>query len=134
MKKLSQEIETYKEMLNNLSEVTDEKLKEKGIISMKMINEVFTKNPIPPRVLIKKSDGTEYKIDGYKEITDHLKQLLVPMNNEPKEKLEIKQKVEKCVSCGKDTSYTTDTHIDYRMYYIEGAGQLCEECYNEIYK
>jgi hypothetical protein len=38
-----------------------------------------------------------------------------------------------CVVCGKETEYTKDTHIDLREYYIEGAGQLCEECYVSIY-
>jgi len=35
---------------------------------------------------------------------------------------------DKCVICGKETPYTKDTHIDFRMYYIEGCGQLCIEC------
>jgi hypothetical protein len=37
---------------------------------------------------------------------------------------------DKCVICGKDSSYDFETHIDYRTGYIEGAGQLCESCYN----
>lgn len=41
--------------------------------------------------------------------------------------------IEKCVNCGKETPYTIDNHIDYRNYYIEGVGQLCKDCYNEIY-
>ena len=51
-------------------------------------------------------------------------------------KLEEVEKVimDKCVSCGKETEYPKNTHIDYRMYYIEGAGQLCEFCFNKIYK
>ena len=44
-----------------------------------------------------------------------------------------KEEKEKCVMCGEETPYTKDTHIDLRKYYIEGAGQLCEKCYNEIY-
>jgi hypothetical protein len=40
---------------------------------------------------------------------------------------------EKCVMCGRETPYTKNTHIDLREYYIEGAGQLCEKCYKEIY-
>jgi hypothetical protein len=32
---------------------------------------------------------------------------------------------DKCVICGKDTPYTKDTHIDVRVNYVEGAGQLC---------
>lgn len=38
-----------------------------------------------------------------------------------------------CVSCHKDTIYNTTDHIEYRIGYIEGAGQLCLDCYEEIY-
>jgi len=41
---------------------------------------------------------------------------------------------DKCVSCGKETEYEQETHIDYRMYYVEGAGQLCRECFERVYK
>jgi len=42
------------------------------------------------------------------------------------------EEVELCVSCGKETKYKTSDHIDNRMGYIEGAGQLCSRCnYNE---
>ncbi len=27
-----------------------------------------------------------------------------------------------CISCGKESDYSYDTHIDYRVGYIEGAG------------
>jgi len=40
---------------------------------------------------------------------------------------------EKCVSCGGKTTEPVDRHIDYRYYYVEGAGQLCKECYTKIY-
>jgi len=40
---------------------------------------------------------------------------------------------DKCVSCGCETEYDKETHIDFRNFYIEGAGQLCEKCYKEIY-
>ena len=40
---------------------------------------------------------------------------------------------EKCVSCGTDTEYKFNDHIDFRLGYIEGAGQLCKECYAEVY-
>jgi len=39
-----------------------------------------------------------------------------------------------CVCCGKETEYDREAHIDFRMYYVEGAGQLCEECWKKIYK
>ena len=34
-----------------------------------------------------------------------------------------------CVMCGVDTPYEFETHIDLRKGYIEGLGQLCNECY-----
>ena len=47
-------------------------------------------------------------------------------NKEPKK--------DKCVSCGIETRYDEFDHIDFRNFYIEGAGQLCAECFNDIYK
>lgn len=38
-----------------------------------------------------------------------------------------------CVKCKKLTQYTKDVDIDLREHYIEGAGQLCDECYDKIY-
>ena len=40
---------------------------------------------------------------------------------------------EKCVSCGVHTTDLITTHVDQRLYYVEGAGQLCKRCYNIIY-
>jgi hypothetical protein len=37
---------------------------------------------------------------------------------------------EHCVLCGVETSVKIGTHIDMRHGYIEGAGQLCPNCYN----
>lgn len=34
-----------------------------------------------------------------------------------------------CILCGKETTVDINTHVDYRTGYIEGAGQLCAECY-----
>jgi hypothetical protein len=36
---------------------------------------------------------------------------------------------ETCILCGKETTVDINTHVDYRTGYIEGAGQLCAECY-----
>ena len=47
-------------------------------------------------------------------------------NKEPKK--------DKCVSCGVETQYDEFDHIDFRNFYIEGAGQLCVKCFNDIYK
>ena len=40
---------------------------------------------------------------------------------------------ELCVTCKKETKYNKEDHIDYRVGYIEGAGQLCLNCYDELY-
>ena len=39
--------------------------------------------------------------------------------------------MDKCVSCGDTTPYSVNEHIDYRNYYIEGAGQLCTKCWDK---
>jgi hypothetical protein len=36
-----------------------------------------------------------------------------------------------CVICGRETPYTIETHIDHRIGYIEGMGQLCLRCFEE---
>jgi len=42
-------------------------------------------------------------------------------------------KMDKCVLCDDETPYTENTHIKYRNYYVEGAGQLCSECFHKVY-
>jgi hypothetical protein len=42
--------------------------------------------------------------------------------------------IEKCVNCGCDTGYSMNVHIDSRKSYVEGAGQLCSQCFIEVYK
>jgi len=41
-------------------------------------------------------------------------------------------KMEVCVFCEKITDVPVNQSIDLREEYVEGAGQLCSECY-EIY-
>jgi hypothetical protein len=36
-----------------------------------------------------------------------------------------------CILCGKETVYDESTHVDMRTGYIEGAGQLCSECWSK---
>ena len=43
-------------------------------------------------------------------------------------------KRDKCVSCHAETEYDEFDHIDLRYFYVEGAGQLCAECWKEIYE
>lgn len=38
-----------------------------------------------------------------------------------------------CVCCGKPSGEKKGTHIGQRLYYVEGAGQLCKKCYNAVY-
>ena len=35
-----------------------------------------------------------------------------------------------CIICGVETAYDELTHVDMRIGYIEGAGQLCSKCYD----
>lgn len=43
---------------------------------------------------------------------------------------------EECAKCHKDTGIPKNCHVDDPRRlgcYVEGAGQLCSECYNEVY-
>ena len=40
---------------------------------------------------------------------------------------------DKCVSCKKETLYDRTDHVDFRLGYVEGVGQLCLDCYEMIY-
>lgn len=40
---------------------------------------------------------------------------------------------ELCIRCGKPTTYHPNTSITLRHYYVEGSGQLCALCYQELY-
>jgi len=46
-------------------------------------------------------------------------------------KVSLKNNTEKdkCVKCGEITMYEKNVHIDRRMGYVEGAGQLCNDCF-----
>lgn len=39
---------------------------------------------------------------------------------------------ETCLLCGKNTEVPISKPIGERRFYIEGAGQLCEECYRSL--
>jgi hypothetical protein len=36
---------------------------------------------------------------------------------------------ETCIMCGRKTETLKTTHIDFRYGYVEGAGQMCRDCY-----
>lgn len=44
------------------------------------------------------------------------------------------QMYEKCVICGRGTNVLKNKPIEEREEYIVGAGQLCWDCYMELYK
>ena len=41
---------------------------------------------------------------------------------------------DKCITCGKETPYHLDVNIEYRSHYVEGAGQLCKQCWDKTYE
>ena len=41
---------------------------------------------------------------------------------------------DKCVSCDCVTDIPRDRHIDFRPYYVEGVGQLCNECGDRLFE
>ena len=40
---------------------------------------------------------------------------------------------DKCVNCKRETLYDKETHVDFRLGYVEGTGQLCLDCYGVVY-
>lgn len=43
-----------------------------------------------------------------------------------------KREKDLCVLCGKETKYYKDTHVDLRENYVDGAGQLCGNCSDNV--
>ena len=42
--------------------------------------------------------------------------------------------IEYYIVCGEETKYKKSDHVDQRINYIEGAGQLCSRCrYNQTF-
>ncbi len=41
--------------------------------------------------------------------------------------------LDNCVTCDKETSYDLKNHMDERIGYVKGIGQLCLDCYDEVY-
>ena len=44
---------------------------------------------------------------------------------------ETKDEFDHCILCGVETAYKRSTHVDIRLGYIEGAGQLCSACWDK---
>ena len=45
-----------------------------------------------------------------------------------------KREKEICLICKKETHVYKDTDIEMRDYYIYGVGQLCQDCYFDLYE
>ncbi len=45
---------------------------------------------------------------------------------------EVLTEMEECIVCGVETNEPKHKHIDLRSNYVEGAGQLCKECFSNI--
>lgn len=41
---------------------------------------------------------------------------------------------ENCICCHKKLNILKNEEIEFRPFYIEGAGQLCYDCYHELYR
>lgn len=40
---------------------------------------------------------------------------------------------ERCIRCHKQLNIPLELEIDLRPFYVDGAGQLCYDCFHEIY-
>ena len=47
----------------------------------------------------------------------------------PNKDFKVKYEMEECIVCGVETNEPVSKHIDLRSFYVEGAGQLCKECF-----
>jgi hypothetical protein len=47
---------------------------------------------------------------------------------------EDNMETEKCVMCGGDTKVARQSYVDERAFYVEGAGQLCRDCWYITYE
>ncbi len=45
-----------------------------------------------------------------------------------------RKQMDRCVLCWQLTDVPKNTPISWRKYYVQGQGQLCENCYYELFK
>lgn len=55
-------------------------------------------------------------------------------NQKERKNIGDRENQEYCILCGKFTGIRKDIPVKERKYYIEAAGQLCKECYMEVYQ
>jgi|LFRM01.2.fsa_nt_gb uncharacterized protein with PIN domain len=51
-----------------------------------------------------------------------------------RERSEGKDEFDVCVLCGRRTHFRKNDSIQARVHYIEGAGQLCPDCYTDLWR
>lgn len=90
------------------------------------VNPVEDKNPID-RTMVSKYNPLDLNFT-----IPSIKQQIAEMK-EFSQILFVIEKCEKCVSCGRITDVPIDMHIDMRKNYVEGAGQLCDDCAKKVY-
>ena len=78
--------------------------------------------------LLNKLPFFPHKQNGKKFTKEELESLVEFFRNHFK-----KNETEKCVYCNSITPYKKSDDINIRKNYIEGAGQLCDECFIKIY-
>lgn len=44
-----------------------------------------------------------------------------------------KPELERCIVCDVETDIPVSQNVDFRQFYVEGAGQLCQYCYYKAY-
>tara|TARA_B100000287_G_scaffold404198_1_gene426656 strand:+ start:728 stop:967 length:240 start_codon:yes stop_codon:yes gene_type:complete len=74
--------------------------------------------------------GSKQRVRWSKEFEDNYNNIF---RKKKDKKMNKKDNTDKCVMCGANTEYTKDTHIDFRTNYVEGAGQMCNDCHTKIY-
>lgn len=45
----------------------------------------------------------------------------------------VPEEDEICILCGSKTGISKTAPLNTRKYYVDGCGQLCRECWNELY-
>jgi len=40
---------------------------------------------------------------------------------------------ENCVMCGIELETDINTHVDFRAQWVDGAGELCVKCFDDVY-
>lgn len=85
------------------------------------------------KLLSRQRDEIEAQRKQNEDMLRELQALRAEMTS-PKQEGNEREKSDKCLFCGSLVECTVDTAVASRQFYIQGAGQLCEKCYQEIYE